>query len=66
MPEDADLEDELLSFVLAVAICPKGCVSDDLRRRAVELLELFDAEPTLRVVKSGKRYRRSGKTRTAG
>jgi hypothetical protein len=35
--------DELLGFVLAVALSPAGCVSDDLRRRAVELTELFDA-----------------------
>jgi hypothetical protein len=35
--------DELLGFVLAVALSPTGCVSDDLRRRALELTDLFDA-----------------------
>lgn len=35
--------DELLGFVLAVALSPTGCVSVDLRRRALELTELFDA-----------------------
>jgi hypothetical protein len=29
--------------VLAVALSPTGCVSDDLRRRALELTDLFDA-----------------------
>ena len=35
--------DELLGFVVAVALSPTGCVSDDLRRRALELTDLFDA-----------------------
>jgi hypothetical protein len=33
--------DELLGFVLAVALSPTGCVSDDLRRRALELTDLL-------------------------
>ena len=35
--------DELLGFVVAVALSPTGCVSDNLRRRALELTNLFDA-----------------------
>ena len=35
--------DELLGFVVAVALSPTGCVSDDLCRRALELTDLFDA-----------------------
>jgi hypothetical protein len=60
-----DLErrlDELLGFVLAVALSPTGCVSDDLRRRALELTDLFDATVELRPVEpdeSDDRKRRS-------
>jgi hypothetical protein len=42
--------DELLGFVLAVALSPTGCVSDDLRRRALELTDLFDATVEIRAV----------------
>ena len=42
--------DELLGFVLAVALSPTGCVSDDLRRRALELTDLFDATLQIRAV----------------
>jgi hypothetical protein len=42
--------DELLGFVLAVALSPTGCVSDDLRRRALELTDLFDANVEIRPV----------------
>jgi len=48
-----DLEqqlEELLGFVLAVALGPDGCVSDDLRRRAGELTDLFDAAVEIRPV----------------
>ena len=38
----------VLGFVLAVALSPTGCVSEDLRRRALELTELFDATVELR------------------
>ena len=49
--------DELLGFVLAVALSPNGCVSDDLRRRAVELTDLFDATVELRPVEPDNRKR---------
>jgi hypothetical protein len=42
--------DELLGFVLGVALSPPGCVSDDLRRRALELTDLFDATVEIRPV----------------
>jgi len=36
--------------VLAVALSPTGWVSDDLRRRALELTDLFDATVQIRAV----------------
>jgi hypothetical protein len=42
--------DELLGFMLAVVLSPTGCVSDDLRRRALELTDLFDATVQIRAV----------------
>ena len=50
-----DLErrlEELMGFVLAIALAPDGSVSDALRRRADELMDLFDAEPRFELVKS--------------
>jgi hypothetical protein len=50
-----DLEqrlEELLGFVLAIALGPPGSVSDDLRRRAKELTDLFDEGTPLSVVKA--------------
>jgi hypothetical protein len=46
--------DELLGFVLAVALSPTGCVSDDLRRRALELTDLFDAAVEIGAVETGE------------
>jgi hypothetical protein len=46
--------DELLGFVLAVALSPTGGVSDDLRRRALELTDLFDAAVEIGAVEPGE------------
>jgi hypothetical protein len=57
-----DLErrlDELLGFVLAVALSATGSVSDDLRRRALELTDLFDATVQLRPVEPDDKRRGS-------
>jgi hypothetical protein len=48
-----DLErrlDEVAGFVLAVAFGSPDCATPALRRRARELLDLFDADVELRVV----------------
>lgn len=52
--------DEVAGFVLAVAFGPPDCATPALRRRARELLDLFDADVGLRVVQPGEMVRKRG------
>ncbi|MFZ0849367.1 MAG: hypothetical protein WAO08_09205 [Hyphomicrobiaceae bacterium] len=52
--------DEVAGFVLAVAFGPPDCATPALRRRARELLDLFDADVGLRVVQPDEMVRKRG------
>jgi hypothetical protein len=64
-----DLErrlDEVAGFVLAVAFGPPDCATPALRRRARVLLDLFDADVGLRVVRPDDTSETDGMARKRG
>jgi hypothetical protein len=64
-----DLErrlDEVAGFVLAVAFGPPDCATPALRHRARVLLDLFDADVGLRVVRPDETGETDGMVRKRG